>query len=194
MICLFPEINPIFFHKPYYLEPQKGGAGPYALLRNVLAKTNKAGIAKVVIRSREHLAAVKANGRLLVLEVMHFADELVSTDGLKVPEAKALGKREETMAATLIEQMTEKWDPERYVDTYKESLMKVIDRKVAAGGKELPTEKPAKRAATNVIDLVEVLQKSLAQAGKGGGNAAPSAKAPKKKSPRKRATPQRKAA
>ncbi|MES2692813.1 MAG: Ku protein [Verrucomicrobiota bacterium] len=164
------EINPIFFNKPYYLEPQKGGGGVYGLLRNVLEKSNKAGIAKVVIKTREHLAAVKANGKFLVLEIMHFADELVSTEGLKLPqEKKAPGKREEEMAKTLIDQMTEKWDPERYVDDYKTALKKVIDRKVEAGGKELPTEKPTKRKATNVIDLVEVLRQSLEASGKGGG-------------------------
>src|SRR5882762_9883602 len=110
------EINPIFFLKPYYLEPQKGGAGAYALLKEVLAKTNKTGIAKVVIRTRQHLAAVKANGPALVLELMHFADELVDPQKLKIPAAKAPGKREIEMATTLVQQMTEKWDPKRYTD------------------------------------------------------------------------------
>ncbi len=165
------EINPIFFNKPYYLEPQRGGAGAYGLLRDVLAKTNKTGIAKVVIRNRQHLAAVKANGRMLVLEIMHFADDLVSADEFKVPEEKKLGKREEAMAMTLVEQMTEKWDPTRYTDEYKSALMKVIDRKIESGGKALPTEKTHQRKATNVIDLVEVLQRSLNEAGKGGAKA-----------------------
>ena len=132
-------------------EPLKGGAPAYALLRSVLAKTNKTGIAKVVIRSRQHLAALKANDRLLVLELMHFADELVPADGIKVPEERKLGKREEEMAETLVEQMTEKWDPKRYTDDYTSSLMKLIERKVESGGKSLPTEKGSRRAATNVI-------------------------------------------
>jgi DNA end-binding protein Ku len=68
------EINPVFFYKPYYLSPQKGGAGAYNLLRDVLADTKKAGISKVIIRTRQHLAGVKANGNLLVLELMRFAD------------------------------------------------------------------------------------------------------------------------
>lgn len=162
------EINPIFFHKPYYLAPQKGGAGAYALLRNVLAKANKTGIAKVIIRTRQHLAAVKANGRLLVLELMHFADELVSAEGLKIPESTKLGKREEQMAGTLVEQMTEAWDPKRYTDEYKSALLQLIEKKVESGGKALPTEKKAKKA-TNVIDLVSVLEQSLAETGKQGG-------------------------
>jgi DNA end-binding protein Ku len=163
------EINPIYFDKPYYLEPQKGGAGAYALLRDVLAKSNKAGIAKVVIRTRQHLAAVKANDKILALELMHFGDEILSPAGLKIPENK-LGTREEEMALTLVNQMTEKWNPERYTDDYKTALMKVIEKKIEAGGKELPTEKPQRRAATNVIDLVEVLQRSLSEAARGGGS------------------------
>lgn len=174
------EINPIYFHKPYYLEPAKGGAGAFALLRDVLAKTGKTGIAKVVIRTRQHLAAVKANDKMLVLELMHFAGELVTTEGFKIPEPK-LGKREEEMAMTLVNQMTEKWDPTRYTDEYKSALMKLIDRKIDAGGKELPGEKPRTRAATNVIDLVAVLQKSLSEAGKGKSAGARKKSAPAKK-------------
>src|SRR6201989_448917 len=78
------EINPVYFHRPYYLEPQKGGAAAYNLLRQVLAETNKAGIAKVIIRTRQHLAGVKANGNLLVLELMRFADELVSPTAISL--------------------------------------------------------------------------------------------------------------
>lgn len=186
------DINPIFFYKPYYLEPQRGGAGAYALLRNVLARENKVGIAKVVIRTREHLAAVKANGKLLVLELMHFADELVPAEGLKVPAESGIGKREEQMASLLVEQMTTKWDPDRYQDTYKKAVMKVIEQKVEAGGKSLPAAKPAKQTATNVIDLVEVLQKSLEEAGKPTGRAK-TTKA-KKKPAAKKKTAHKKAA
>jgi DNA end-binding protein Ku len=174
------EIDPMYFDKPYYLEPQKGGAGAYALLRDVLDKTHKTGIAKVVIRTRQHLAAVKPYGKLLVAELMHFSDELLSPEGLKVPETK-LGHREEQMATMLVDQMTSKWEPERYVDEYKDALMKVIEKKIEAGGKELPTEKHKAPRATNVIDLVEVLQKSLSEAGKGGGGAAGAKTTAKKK-------------
>jgi DNA end-binding protein Ku len=176
------EINPIFFHKPYYLEPQKGGAGAYALLREVLARTNKTGIAKVVIRTRQHLAAVKANDKLLVLELMHFADELVAAEGLKIPAAK-LGKREEEMALTLVNQLTEKWDPARYTDDYKSNLMKVIEAKIEAGGKALPADKSKPKEATKVIDLVAVLQQSLKEAGRigGAGSKAPTTKSTAKK-------------
>ncbi|MDB6095063.1 MAG: Ku domainn containing protein [Verrucomicrobia bacterium] len=155
------EINPVYFHRPYYLEPQKGGAGAYDLLRRVLAETNKAGISKVIIRTRQHLAAVKANGDLLVLELMRFADELVPTSAISVPTEKKLGTREITMARTLVDQMTEDWDPRRYTDDYRSALMKLIDRKVKSGGKELPTKEEGPKRTTNVIDLAAVLQQSL---------------------------------
>ncbi len=174
------EINPMFFYKPYFIEPQKGGGGAYHLLREVLAATNKAGIAKVIIRTRQHLAAVKANGNLLVLELMRFEDELIPASAVKVPAAKAPGGKAGKMATTLVTQMTEKWDPSRYTDEYKSALMKLIDRKIENGGKSLPTPTNKAKPATNVIDLVEVLQRSLRDAGK-------SKPAEKSKSPRRRA-------
>lgn len=118
------EINPVFFHRPYYLEPQRGGANAYALLRDVLAETGKAGIAKVVIKTREHLAALRPNGDALVLELMHFADELTDYSSLKIPkqtETRAR-KRELEMATTLVDQMTAAWDPKRYHDEYRSAM------------------------------------------------------------------------
>lgn len=161
------EINPIFFDKPYYLEPMKGGAAAYALLRDVLADTGKVGIAKVAMRGRQHLAAVKANGPLLVLELMHFPKEIAPAEGIKVPEGK-LGAREKDMAKMLVDQMSGHWDPDQYTDEYADAVMKLIDRKIAAGGKEVPgAPKRHAPAATNVIDLVAVLQESLSKAGGG---------------------------
>src|SRR6187455_1258440 len=116
------EINPVFFYRPYYLEAQKGGAPAYKLLREVLANTNKVGIAKVIIRTRQHLAAVKANGDLLVLDLMRFEDELVAPSEVKIPEGKKLGAREVKMATTLVEQMSEEWKPSRYTDDYRSAL------------------------------------------------------------------------
>jgi len=160
------EINPMFFYKPYFLEPLKGGGGAYHLLRRVLAETKKAGISKVIIKTRQHLAAVKANGNLLVLELMRFADELVDANSITVSADKKPGSRELTMAKTLVNQMSEAWKPERYVDEYRAAIMKLIDKKVASGGKALPTEGPREKKATNVIDLAAVLQQSLKDASK----------------------------
>ncbi|HLP00726.1 MAG TPA: Ku protein [Opitutaceae bacterium] len=158
------EVNPVFFSRPYYIEPQKGGAPAYHLLRRVLADSGKAGISKVVIRTRQHLAAVKANGDLLALELMRFADEIVDSAGVRVPAEKAPGKRELAMANTLVEQLTAKWDPARYTDDYRSALMELIEQKVKSGGKRLPVAGRDERRATNVIDLASVLKQSLAEA------------------------------
>lgn len=183
------QINPIFFHRPYYLEPQKGGGVAYHLLRQVLAETNKAGISKVVIRTRQHLAAVKANGNLLVLELMRFADEIVEPSAIRIPDEKSPGKRELTMAKTLVNQLTGDWDPTRYTDDYRSALMKLIDQKMKSGSQELPTAGHAPKKATNVIDLASVLQQSLKEAsgGKARPPAKPAAKSTKPAKPRSRA-------
>jgi DNA end-binding protein Ku len=157
------EIDPMFFYKPYYLEPQKGGDKAYALLRDALKDSNKVGIAKVVIKTRQYLAGVKPEDGALVLELMHFADELADPGKLHVPKKTEVGKREMTMAKSLIDSMSSKWNPEKYKDDYREALMEVIEEKVEAGGKEID-EKPKKAPKpTKIIDLVSVLQKSLEQ-------------------------------
>ena len=160
------EIDPMFFYKPYYLEPQKGGDKAYALLRDALEESKKVGIAKVVIKTRQYLAGVKPEDGALVLELMHFADELADTSKLHIPKKVEVGKREMTMARSLIDSMSSKWEPEKYKDEYREALMEVIEEKVEAGGKEIE-EKPRKAPKpTKVIDLVSVLQKSLEQTGR----------------------------
>ena len=159
------EIDPMFFYKPYYLEPQKGGDKAYALLRDALKDSNKVGIAKVVIKTRQYLAGVKPEDGALVLELMHFADELADPEKLHVPKKLEIGKREMTMAKSLIDSMSSKWEPQKYKDDYREALMEVIEEKVEAGGKEIE-EKPRKAPKpTKVIDLVSVLQKSLEETG-----------------------------
>jgi len=155
------EIDPIFFYKPYYLEPQKGGDKAYALLRDALKDTNKIGVAKVVIKTRQYLAGVKPEDGALVLELMHFADELVDPEKLDVPKKTDVGKREMNMAKSLIDSMTSKWEPEKYKDDYREALMEVIEEKVEAGGKEIEAKPPKAPKPTKVIDLVSVLRKSL---------------------------------
>ena len=156
------EIDPVFFYKPYYLEPQKGGDKAYVLLRDTLKKTGKVGIAKVVIKTRQYLAGVKAENSVLVLELMHFAEELADAEKLHVPKKLEPGKRELDMAKALVDSMSSKWEPKKYHDDYREALMEVIEEKVEAGGEEIE-EKPKKkpRPSTKVIDLVSVLQESL---------------------------------
>jgi DNA end-binding protein Ku len=180
------EIDPMFFYKPYYLEPQKGGDKAYALLRDALKNSGKVGIAKVVIKTRQYLAGVKPEDGTLLLELMHFADELADPGKLHVPKKTEIGKHEMNMAKSLIDSMSSKWNPEKYRDDYREALMEVIEEKLEAGGKEIE-EKPKKALKpTKVIDLVSVLQKSLEQA---GGKKKATAK-----SRRKQKQPDRKAA
>lgn len=155
------EIDPMFFHKPYYLEAQKGGDKAYAILREALRASGKLGIAKVVIRTREHLAGVKAQGDSIILEIMHFAGELVDASALKFPKKEMARPREVEMAKKLIAGMTAKWEPAKYKDEYKNQLMAMIASKV-----KHPTQKQAPPKAgkkpTNIIDLMSVLEESLA--------------------------------
>jgi DNA end-binding protein Ku len=170
------EIDPMYFYKPYYLEPQKGGDKAYALLREALADGKKVGIAKVVIKTRQYLAGVKALKHALVLELMHFAEELADAEKLHVPKKTEVGKREKEMAEALVKSMTSKWDPEKYKDDYRDALMEVIEEKVESGGKEIEEKPKEKRPSTKVIDLVSVLQESL----KAQGSAKKKKSAPKK--------------
>jgi DNA end-binding protein Ku len=161
------EINPMYFDKPYYLEPEKRGRHAYALLREALKESNKVGIAKVVIRSREHLAAVKPNGDALVLELMHFADEIIDQSSLEFPARETPHENEMKVARMLIDTMSEPFEPEKFRDTYREELLAMIDARAA--GKEAPKSaaKPARR--DNVVNLMDVLQKSLEESKKQRG-------------------------
>ncbi len=163
------DIDSMYFYKPYYLEPQKGGDKAYVLLRETLEKTGKVGIAKVIIKTRQYLAGVKPHKHVLVLELMHFAEELADGEKLNVPkETSEPGKREMEMAKALVESMTSEWDPKKYKDDYRDALMDVIEEKVESGGEEIEEKPKAKKPTSKVIDLVAVLQQSLAETeGKG---------------------------
>ena len=155
------EIDPMFFDRPYYIEPQKNADKAYALLRDSLQNAEKVGIAKVVIKTKQHLAAVKPRSNLLVLELMHFADELINPDELKSPKAVKPSGQEMKMAQELVKSMTAEWHPNKYTDDYRKALLNLIHRKIKSGGKELPEPKTEGKKPTNVIDLVEVLKRSL---------------------------------
>jgi DNA end-binding protein Ku len=153
------QVDPKFFYKPYFLEPQKGGEKAYAVLHKALSGTGKIGIAKVVISNREHLAAVKPDGLFLILELMHFASEILSTEVLKNGSATAVSDKELKMAQALIENMAVSWEPEKYRDEYRTALMEIIEQK--AQNREIAAKAAAPPAPTNVVDLVKVLQDSL---------------------------------
>jgi DNA end-binding protein Ku len=173
------EIDPVLFDRPYYLEPDKKGAKAYALLRESLKKNNKVGIAKVVIKTRQHLAAVKPEKNALVLELMHFAEELVPTTSLQIPGHVEIGQKEFDMASELVERMSGTWEPEKYTDEYKHKLLNLIEQKIESGGKTPAVKETGKRRSSKVIDLVSVLQESLQEAQK-------SAKKARKAAPRQR--------
>jgi len=163
------DIDPVFFSRPYYMVPNKGGEKAYSLLREVLETTGKVGIAKVVIKTRQHLAAVKPRRNALVLEIMHFADEIADLNSFAIPKEVKVGAKEMEMAKTLVKSMSDKWKPDKYHDDYRAALLEMIHKKVKSGGKDIPTKAEPKKRASNVIDLVEVLRQSIQ---KGGGKSA----------------------
>jgi DNA end-binding protein Ku len=130
------------------------------LLRNALVETGKIAIARVVIRARQHLAAIKPKDKVLILELMHFPEELLDASEIKPPAGKPISKPEMQMAKQLIENMTSKWESERYSDAYHEALEKLIREKVKHDGKEAPAL-AEKRRPTNVVDLTSALRQSL---------------------------------
>jgi DNA end-binding protein Ku len=163
------EISPLYFDKPYYLGPDKKGTKAYALLRETLRRTGKVGIAKVVIRTRQYLAAVVARGDVLTLELLRYAHELRAPEEIEVPSGKqGVSDREIDMAERLVEGMVAAWDPEKYKDDYRHDLMKMIEKRVEAGELESspePAPKP-KEARSNVVDLMALLKQSVEQGGK----------------------------
>ena len=123
------QVDPKFFYKPYFLEPQKGGEKAYALLHKALAGTGKIGIAKVAISNREYLASVKPDGLFLVLDLMHFASEILTPEELKNGSTTAISDKELKMAQTLIESMSVDWQPEKYKDEYRNAMMEIIEQR-----------------------------------------------------------------
>ena len=161
------EIDTRFFDTSYFLAPEKQGGKAYSLLHDALEQSGLAGLAKVVIRPpREHLAMVKPLNGILMLETLHFADELRDPSELQVTKA-AVGQKELDMALSLVKTMEDEWQPEKYKDEYREGLMQVIEEKVKSGGKAVSPKTKAAAPTQNVIDLVELLQKSLGTVEKG---------------------------
>jgi DNA end-binding protein Ku len=152
------EINPKFFDKPYVLEAQKGGDNGYALLHRALSERGKVGIAKVAIHSREYLASVKPDGLFLILDLMHFSQEVLEPEGLRVVTEVELAPKEIQMAQMLVDSMSNEWKPEAYEDRYQTAVRDMIERKI----KHLPdAPKAPPRAPQETLDIVAILQKSL---------------------------------
>jgi DNA end-binding protein Ku len=192
------DIEPMLFEKPYYLEPEKRGRKAYALLRETLRETGKAGIARVVIRTKEYLAAMFVRGEAIVLEVLRFPSELRSAAKLDLPAtddpAVKPGKKELDLAKHLVEQMTEDWNPANYHDEYQQALLDYIEKKVASGGSAAVKGGERERndgsvTASNTIDLAAYLEQSIkgGKAGKAADPKKPAAKKAAKKNPAKKA-------
>lgn len=167
------SIDPRYFEKPYYLVPAKKAEKGYVLLRETLKKSKKIGIARVVIRTRQYLAAVMPLDKALVLNLMRFPQELIAADEFNLPqEAPAryrITPKESEMAQALVESMVTKWNPEDYKDDFREQLRKIIDEQIARQGGKPPKPgkpHPVPGAATNVVDFMSLLRKSLESGGK----------------------------
>lgn len=171
------QISPAYFETPYYLEVGKRGEKGYALLREVMRRSGRAGIAKVVIHSKQHLAALLVQDEVLMLNTMRFADEVLEPGDLYVPEsdlkAVGVGARELEMAQRLVDEMSQDWAPEQYRDTYREDLLAQIEAKVEAGQTHTLTpagEQAPAGGGAQVIDLMAALRQSVQRAeGKDGG-------------------------
>jgi DNA end-binding protein Ku len=153
------EIDDRFFETPYYLTPDKGGQHAYALLREALKDSGRTGIAKIIIRDAQHLAAVEVINDAIVLTLLRYSDELVETGQLGFPSAEKVRKAELDMAKMLIDNLAGEWDPSKYTDEYRENLMKLIKARMKGERPHLPVAEPAPQG--EVVDLMERLRRSL---------------------------------
>src|SRR5688572_28430667 len=157
------EIDDRYFATPYYLTPQKGGQHAYALLREALKESGRVGIAKIIIREAQNLAAVEVIGNALVLTALRYADQLVDTAPLEFPGSEKVRKAELDMAKMLVESLAAEWDPSKYTDDYRENVMKLIKARMKGERPKLPAAAEAPEG--NVVDLMERLRQSLERQG-----------------------------
>jgi DNA end-binding protein Ku len=192
------EVDPIYFEKSYYLEPDKAGTKPYVLLRDALEQSGKVAVVKVALRNRESLATLRVRGGVFVLETMLWPDEVRTPDFGFLGEDVEVRPQELAMAGSLIETLAGEFDPSQYKDSYREALQQVIEAKVE--GREVVQPTQDQPSTGTVVDLMAALRASVAaakkeRAGQDGAEPAPSAKkAPAKKAPAKKPSAARNAA
>jgi len=158
-----------FFETPYYLSPGRGGDKVYALLRETLSKAGRIAIATVVIRTRQHLCALVSVGDGIIMNTLRYATEIRNPEDLKLPGHSGITDKELKMALSLVEEMSEKWNPKGYHDTYREDVLKLVEKKVKAGQTHTLTEPTGEAPvpkASNVVDLVALLKQSLGSKGR----------------------------
>jgi DNA end-binding protein Ku len=163
------EVDERYFETPYYLQPSKGSERAYALLRDAIRESGRIGIAKIILRDAQHLAAVEAIGDAIVLTMMRFSDELADLGEFSFPHKTQVRPAEMNMARQLIDALASKWDPEKYTDEYKENLMRLINAKMK-GRRPKFQEMESTPQGAQVVDLMARLRASLE--GRKGAHAA----------------------
>jgi DNA end-binding protein Ku len=188
------DIDPLFFENPYYLVPDKAAAKPYRLLVAAMEELQKVAVGRIVLRSKEHLVAIRPVDGALCVETMRYADEVIpvaSLDGIPDEDVEP-SKRELDMARQLIEALAGDFEPEKYHDEYREQLLALIDKKAA--GEEIVAE-PLVEEPAKVLDLMAALEASLARTGrKGADEERPAKRAASKKATTKKAPAKKKPA
>lgn len=159
------EIDPLYFNKPYYIVPDGKNKKAYVLLREVLKKTNKVGVAKVILRTKEYLSLILPHENALLLYLLHFKDEIREEGTLDLPDSSLktykITDRELKMAVSLVQDMTAPWKPEHYHNIYRETLMKWIEKKVDEQMKAKPKKTAKTPSHEDVIDFITLLKKSM---------------------------------
>jgi DNA end-binding protein Ku len=173
------DLDWLYIDKPYYLAPDKRGDKGYVLLRETLKKTKQVGIARVVLRAREHLAALTVRDEALVVLLLRFAQELRDPAEFNLPsgdlKTHRITDKELKIASELVKAMSGKWNPEKYHDEYSDTLRKWIEKKAEAGGVTPAPEKSDDEAAPRVVNIMKLLQQSLQE--RAGGRKSPRAAA-----------------
>jgi DNA end-binding protein Ku len=174
------DIDPVYFEQPYYVIPDKNAAKPYRLLVEAMTGLQKVAVGRIVIRSKEHLVAIRPVDGVLCVETMRYADEVVDIDSLEgVPgDDVTVNERELQMARQLVEALSGSFEPGKYHDEYREQLLDLIERKAA--GEDIVAE-PAAEAPAKVLDLMAALEASLAKTGSANAAGAGTARATEKK-------------
>jgi DNA end-binding protein Ku len=160
------QIPTTYYNKPYYVAPAAKGQKPYLLLLETMKRTGKVGIARVVISTRQHLAALVPDEHGLVLELLRWADEVRDTAGLPLPDAHEtkISEKELKMAEQLVNELKDKWKPDAFHDEFRDKLQRLVDEKVKAGEGEhimKPIEGEEVKTSADIIDLTELLRRSL---------------------------------
>ena len=165
------EIDDRYFEKPYYLLPGDGGAKAYALFREAMGRAQRTGIARFVLRDKEHLAAIETIGEAIVLTTLRFREELVKLEEYDFPPVRGVSERDLKLAGRLIQEFSGRWDPDQYTDEYRKHIMQVINAKRK---KQEPRIRVAEeKHSAEVVDLMERLRQSLGTAGSERRSAAP---------------------